>query len=131
MIMTNVLIRTESHFTVDRKRIREVIEKVLREKGVKGKAEVSINIIGDRMMKSLNKKYRNTNETTDVLSFPLSGNGTDPFIELPDGILHLGDIVISYPQAREEAGEENKLVDEKINELVAHGMLHLLGQHHD
>jgi probable rRNA maturation factor len=129
--MNNVLIRTESHFTVERKRVRKTVEDVLHDKGVKGKAEVSINVVGNRMMKFLNKKYRNLDETTDVLSFPMSETGNDPFVAPPDGILHLGDIVISYPQAREEARQENKLVDDKIDELVTHGMLHLLGQHHE
>lgn len=129
--MNNVLIRTESHFTVERKRVRKIVEDVLRDKGVKGKTEVSINIVGNRMMKFLNKKYRKLDETTDVLSFPMSETGNDPFVAPPDGILHLGDIVISYPQAREEARQENKLVDDKIDELVTHGMLHLLGQHHE
>lgn len=130
--MVNVLIKTESHYTVDRKRIRNTIEKVLKDKGVKGKVEVSVNIVGDRLMRELNSKYRNLDETTDVLSFPLSDEVADaPFADPPDDTLRLGDIIISYPQAREDAREENKMVDDKIDELVEHSMLHLLGQHHD
>ena len=52
-----------------------------------------------------------------------------PFVEAPDGILHLGDIV-SFPMAVKEAGEENKLVDDTIVGLVLHGLDHLLGIHH-
>lgn len=108
------------------------MEKILLEKGVKGKTEVSVNIIGDRMMRNLNKKYRNLDETTDVLSFPLAEEiEHKPFVDPPDKILRLGDVVISYPQAREDASDENTLVDDKIDELVEHGMLHLLGQHHE
>lgn len=130
--MISVLIKTESHYTVDRERIRKTVDRILREKGVKGRIEVSVNIVGDRLMSKLNKKYRNLEETTDVLSFPLNGEGTDkPFVDPPDEILRLGDIVISYPQAREDALEENKLVDDKIDELIEHSMLHLLGQHHN
>lgn len=130
--MVNVLIKTESHYTVDRARIRNTIEKVLKDKGVKGKVEVSVNIVGDRLMRELNSKYRNLEETTDVLSFPLSDEVANaPFVDPPDDTLRLGDIIISYPQAREDAREENKMVDDKIDELVEHSMLHLLGQHHD
>lgn len=130
--MINILIKTESHYTVHRRRIRDIVNQVLSEKGVRGDVEVSVNVIGDRMMKDLNKKYRNLDETTDVLSFPLSDEVADkPFVDPPDEILRLGDIVISYPQAREDATVENKLVDDKIDELVAHSMLHLLGQHHE
>lgn len=129
--MVNVLIKTESHYTVSRKRIRNIIEKVLAERGVRGKVEVSVNIVGDRLMRELNSKYRNRDETTDVLSFPLSDEtGVTPFVDPPDNTLRLGDIIISYPQAREDAREENKLVDDKIDELVEHSILHLLGQHH-
>lgn len=91
-----------------------------------------MSIVGDRLMKDLNRKYRNIDETTDVLSFPMTEEVKDkPFVEPPDNVLRLGDIIISYPGAREDAGEENKLVDDKIDELVEHSMLHLLGQHHD
>lgn len=129
--MITVLIKTESHYTVDRNRIRTTVDKVLTSRGVKGKIEVSVSVVGDRLMKDLNQKYRNIGEPTDVLSFPLSEEVDDkPFADPPDNILRLGDIVISYPQAREDAIEENKLVDDKIDELVEHSMLHLLGQHH-
>jgi probable rRNA maturation factor len=130
--MISILIKTDSHYTVDRKRLRKVIESVLTEKSVKGKIEVSISVVGDRLMKTLNKQYRQVDETTDVLSFPLNEQqGKKPFIDPPDNILRLGDIVISYPQAVDGASEENKMVDDKIDELAAHGMLHLLGIHHE
>lgn len=130
--MINVLIKSESHYTVDRDRIRNYIGKFLAGKGVNGKIEVSVSIIGDRLMKKLNEKYRNIPEPTDVLSFPLADEVKyKPFADPPDNVLRLGDIVISYPQAREDAIAENKLVDDKIDELVEHSMLHLLGQHHD
>jgi len=130
--MVNVLIKTESHYTVDRRRIRNTIENILKDKGVKGKVEVSVNIVGDRLMRKLNSKYRNLDETTDVLSFPLSDAVKSvPFVDPPDDTLRLGDIIISYPQAREDAQVEEKLVDDKIDELLEHGMLHLLGVHHE
>lgn len=130
--MITVLIKTESHYTVNRGRVREIIAKVLASKGVKGHVEISVSVVGDRLMKNLNKKYRGLDETTDVLSFPLYDEVQDkPFLDPPDGILRLGDIIVSYPQAREDALEEDKLVDDKIDELVEHSMLHLLGQHHD
>ena len=52
-------------------------------------------------------------------------------MNIPDGILRLGDIVVSYPVARRQAGEHNLLVDNEIKILVKHGMLHLLGIHHE
>ncbi|MCJ7741039.1 rRNA maturation RNase YbeY [Candidatus Microgenomates bacterium] len=130
--MVDVLIKTDSHYTVNRHKIRDIVKDFLAEKKVKSHAEVSISIVGDRMMKKLNKKFRNLDETTDVLSFPLNDEkkGSD-YIDAPDGILRLGDIIISYPQVIEEATEDNVMVDDKINELVVHGLLHLMGQHHE
>lgn len=130
--MLTVFIKTESHFKVDRQRVRETIQNSLKEKGVKGQVEVSLSIVGDRQMRLLNHKYRKLDETTNVLSFPLGGETNHiAFVDAPDGVLRLGDIVISYPQARDEASEENKMMDEKIDELLKHGMEHLLGIHHE
>ena len=130
--MIRVLFQTESHFPVDRKKIKEAVERALVHE-VHRDTEVSISIVGDRRMKELNKKYRNLDKTTDVLSFGLNDPMTkrgDQFIEAPDDILRLGDIVVSYPQAVEEARERNVLVDDQIAFLVLHGLDHLLGKHH-
>jgi len=53
------------------------------------------------------------------------------FIKVPDGKLHLGDIVISYPTALKQAGEHNHPVNREIAILLIHGILHLLGYDHD
>ncbi|OGG03320.1 rRNA maturation RNase YbeY [Candidatus Gottesmanbacteria bacterium RBG_16_37_8] len=130
--MVNCFIKTDSHYKVNRKRIRLLIEKYLAEKKVKGKTEVSLSIVGDRQMKILNKKFRNIDETTDVLSFPMLGlESQQKFKDPPDGVLRLGDIIISYPQVIDEASQEETLVDDKIDELIIHGLNHLLGQNHD
>ena len=131
--MITVLFQTESHFPVDRKKIIQRVTEHLMPQ-VKSKTEVSISVVGDRRMRELNKKYRNLDDTTDVLSFPLNDpiEHTDvSFIDPPDGVLRLGDIIISYPQAVVEAAEENKLVDDQIVFLVLHGLNHLLGIHHE
>lgn len=131
--MITVLFRTESHYPVNRKKIKQAIITALTDK-VFRKTEVSFSIVGDRQMKKLNKLYRNIDKTTDVLSFP----HTDPsqptsvlFVESPDDVLRLGDIVVSFPQARAMAMEENKLIDDVIVFLALHGLDHLMGKHHD
>ncbi|KKS97602.1 MAG: hypothetical protein UV73_C0007G0045 [Candidatus Gottesmanbacteria bacterium GW2011_GWA2_43_14] len=130
--MADILIKTDSHYKVNRGRIRKLIENFLGERKVRHKVEVSLSVVGDRQMKKLNNDYRKLDMTTDVLSFPLSPmeSGT-VFVDAPDNILRLGDIVISYPQVIESASEEDKLVDDKIDELIIHGLKHLLGQHHE
>lgn len=131
--MITVLFQTETHYPVDRKKIKAALSSVL-EKKIKHNAEVSVAIIGDRRMRELNRTYRKIDTTTDVLSFPLNDatySKNQPFVEAPDEILRLGDILISFPQAVETASEENKLVDDVIVELALHGLDHLLGIHHE
>jgi len=130
--MADILIKTDSHYKVNRSRIRKLIELYLEERKVRARVEVSLSVIGDRQMKNLNRKFRNLDQTTDVLSFPLiATEKKSVFIDPPDNILRLGDIVISYPQVVDEASDENMLIDDKIDELIIHGLKHLLGQHHD
>lgn len=125
--MITVLFQTESHFPVDRKKIKAAIENALLHQ-VHRDTEVSVSIVGDRRMRELNNKYRKLDKTTDVLSFGLEDGGE--FVEPPDNTLRLGDIVVSYPQAVDEAREGNVLVDDQIVFLVLHGLDHLLGKHH-
>lgn len=131
--MIDVLFQTESHFPVNREKVKRAVIDALSHKIKRDAAEVNITIVGDRKMHRLNLTYRKIDHTTDVLSFPLNditAYAKVSFVDVPDGVLRLGDIVVSYPQAVAEAGEENTLVDDKIIELVLHGLDHLLGIHH-
>lgn len=123
--MAKILISGESRFPVNRKVLRDVVEKFLTEQKIKSEVEVSIAIVGDRKMRELNKIYRKIDQTTPVLSFSLEEGR--PFVTPPDGVLRLGDIVISYPQTVGAAAKENKLVDQKISELIRHGLAKLFG----
>lgn len=127
-MMITVLVKTESHYSVSVKRIRKTVEEYLASRGVRGKAEVSVSIVGDRQMKKLNQEYRHLDATTVVLAFPLTpSDAAQPFVDAPDGVLRLGDIAISYPQVITLASDEDSLVDDKIDELLIHGLNHLLG----
>ncbi len=132
--MINVLFTIDPRYPINKDRIKAQTEKTLAEMRVVGDVELSITVIGDRKMKELNKQFRDIDDTTDVLSFPLeeSSDGSDSgFINAPDKVLHLGDIVISYPQAVVNAANYNRLVDDEIDTLVEHSILHLLGIHHE
>jgi probable rRNA maturation factor len=131
--MLHIIIHAESRYPVERRVIRAKVAQVLGRYGL-SETEVSLTFVGDRKMIKLNRKYLHRSGTTDVLSFPLM-NGAKKnetgFILPPDNILRLGDIVISYPQARRQAMTGNRTVDEEINVLIEHGLLHLLGIHHE
>lgn len=127
MVNVNVLIYVESRYRVNRKRIKKAIFQTLEENSISSPCEVSVAVVGDRKMRSLNRKYRGKDQTTNVLSFSLT-EGKQPV--MPIGSLRLGDIIISYPQVIREAVREEVLVDDKVDQLVKHGLLHLLGIHH-
>lgn len=122
--MISVLIYSEPRYKVSRKVLREKTSDFLAQANLDD-VEVSLSIVGTRKIKSLNKDYRHKDSITDVLSFPQESPRD------PDGILRLGDVVICYPVAVDEARVENKMVDEKIWELIEHGLRHLLGEHHE
>jgi len=131
--MVTVLFQTESHYPVNRVKIKKAVSDALSHKVFRD-TEISVSIVGDRRMKVLNKKYRNIPKTTDVLSFPFEDPTQPmraPFIEPPDDTLRLGDIVISFPQARMMAIRENKFIDDIIVFLALHGLDHLMGKHHE
>lgn len=123
-----VLFYVESRYKVNRKRIKSAVSSVLKDHKVQTSLEVSIAIVGDRKMAKLNKQYRNKEGTTNILSFPLAEGESS---RLPSDIVRLGDIIISYPMVIKESAQEDMLVDDRIDFLVKHGMMHLLGLHHE
>ncbi len=82
----------------------------------------------------MNLSYLGKDEPTDVLAFSLlseSGSDPVPFVAPPDGIQHLGEVIISYPQAVIQAEEHQHSVKRETAILMIHGVLHLLGYDHD
>ena len=123
-----VPIFVESRYRVNRKRIKSKIASILEKQAISGPAEVSIAVVGDRKMRELSKKYKGEDKTRNILSFSLTEGETS---EMPSDVLRLGDLVISYPQVIKEASEDEMLVDDKVDELIEHGLMHLLGLHHE
>lgn len=136
--MINIIVNSDSRYNVNKAAIKNAVLEILQKNRIAGKIELGINIVGDRKMHELNRKYRGINSTTDILSFALE----DPnplslqhiprigFVASPDRWLRLGDIVVSYPQALEDASIDGISVEEEIRNLVEHGLSHLLGIHH-
>jgi len=123
-----VLIFVESRYKVNRKRIKQSVAQMLTTQGITSKAEVSVAIVGDRKMRELSRKYKGEDKTRNILSFSLSEGEQAPS-EI--GVMRLGDIVISFPEVIREASRDDLLVDDRIDELVLHGLDHLLGLHHE
>lgn len=135
MNKVNTLIFVESRYRVNRKKIKSRVEDTLKNNQIESSIEVSIAIVGDRKMRELSKKYKNEDKTRNVLSFSqtetrLLDKSNDQLPQNRD-VLMLGDIVISYPQVIRDASRDEMLVDDKIDQLLEHGLMHLLGLHHD
>lgn len=132
--MLKVTVQAESRFPVNRGRVRQAVNKVVVGYGLK-EAVVNVVVVGDRKMTALNRRWMNQSGTTDVLAFPMEefrerGNELG-FVMPSETPLILGDVVVSYPMAVEQAADRNVLVDDEIDALVDHGVRHLLGEHHD
>lgn len=91
---------------------------------------LAVRFVGDREMRRLNGEFRGRLKTTDVLSFPGSG---ETWTEHPPGERggHLGDIAISVPQARRQAEELGHDVERELRILLLHGLMHCLGYDHE
>ncbi len=86
-------------------------------------AEVSILITDDKEIRRLNSLYRGKDSPTDVLSFPMG--------DRVGGRLLLGDVVISLDTAGRQARELGHTIEEEIQRLLVHGVIHLLGYDHE
>ena len=105
---------------------RDILAIAIKELKFQQKVEVSVNLVGESEIKTLNKKYRHKDETTDVLSFPLNDK---PATE--NGILALGDIFICLSFVKNEAKRDNIDIETKLAQLTVHGFLHLTGYDHE
>ena len=92
-------------------------------------AEVTINFVDDGLIKTYNKKFRNIDKSTDVLSFPLGENGQYDINPETNNIM-LGDIVLSLEHAVEQANSFGHTLNRELAYLTVHSMLHLLGYDH-
>ncbi len=101
----------------------DLVERALREalrcEGVSS-AELSVSFVTDAEIADLHGRYLGCDESTDVLSFALHGDGEDP----------LGDIYVGHAQALRQAADAGAAPEEELARLAVHGALHVLGCDH-
>jgi probable rRNA maturation factor len=93
--------------------------------------EISILLTGSKNMKNLNKKFRQINKDTDVLSFPAEEK---IFFKKDFKLmkkLYLGDIALSYQYIEAIIKKQNISFDDYFKKMLVHGVLHLIGHEHD
>jgi len=138
-------IRNFTQNEIDEKFLKKIVKVALNEINVKDEVEISLAIVGDGRIRKLNKMYRGKNRVTDVLSFEnrsvipylakafprLKKNKNIEFVDPPDNVKRLGEIILCYPQAKKQARRLNHSLEKELTILLIHGMLHLLGYDHE
>ena len=112
----NIVVAPKYARRVSQKELRFAATRVLAAETPDAFKPLSIVIVGDRAMKDYNRRFHHVNAATDVLSF-----------DSPRDDEYLGDIIISYDTAKENARRAGWRVRDELELLVTHGVLHLLG----
>jgi probable rRNA maturation factor len=86
----------------------------------------TIVLVSDRLIRKLNRDFRNRDKPTDVLSFP-TGPNAPPHLDNAG----LGDMIVSVETARRQAFARHHSLEKELCVLVIHGLLHLLGYDHE
>jgi probable rRNA maturation factor len=110
---------------VSEPRIRETVKTIL--EGLESPdCEISILLIDDEQIEEINRNYFGRNRPTNVISFPMAEgkfNDINPYI--------LGDVVISAETAEKQAMESQCTLEDMMDFLLIHGILHLFGYDHE
>ncbi|RPH43396.1 MAG: pyridoxine 5'-phosphate synthase [Desulfobulbaceae bacterium] len=113
---------------INRRQLIGLTGELLKKCGV-AEYTVSLHLGNDEEIRSLNRTYRQKDSATNVLSFPFGEGADSSLASLP--VKELGDIVISLDTARRESVEYCQTFQHRLNWLIIHGLLHLLGYDHE
>jgi len=128
--MYTIDLRSEMDYTgIDPRALRRLAARALGAEAVAEPAELSVLLTGDAAIRELNRTYRASDASTDVLSFAQSDG--DAFAQPEDAAPHLGDVVISIDTARRQAEKHSLTPQDEVGHLLVHGILHLLGHDHE
>ena len=120
--------------------VRALVEKcarnVLSRENVDFPAEIDITVVDADTIREMNAEYRSKDSVTDVLSFPMyefyNGEPREELDEEPDtGCVMLGNMILCYTRACEQAKEFGHSAARECGYLTTHSMLHLLGYDHE
>lgn len=122
----DIVVNNENNYPIEASyecTMKNIASLALKKEGLDDKYEVGLTYVSKEEIQELNRDYRNIDKVTDVLSFPLIEDfSTDESL--------LGDVVISYDVAVEQAKEYGHSLEREIMFLFTHSILHLLGYDH-
>ena len=102
--------------------------KIFAELDLKGEYITDVTIVNNKTIHKINREFRNVDRPTDVISFAFLDDKKEK--ELKGGPINLGQIIISFEKAEEQAKEYEHSLEREMVFLFVHGMLHLLGYDH-
>ena len=129
-----VSVKEDFRELVNKDKMRKIVQRVLKLEKAPSPCEMSIVFTDYETIHRLNRDYRGVDRPTDVLSFCIASEEEKealPFILPPDDIAHLGEVIISYPQAAVQAAAQGHPIDMELTLLLIHGILHLLRYDHE
>ena len=114
--------------------VEKVLHKCFEEEGLlDSKLMITITFTTPEEIRKINKKYRNIDKATDVLSFPMfEKEELDEKIKNKDFLYEdiLGDIIISIEKVKEQAVEYGHSFERELSYMLVHGFYHLMGYDH-
>jgi probable rRNA maturation factor len=116
------IINRQTRRRVDRAGLLRLLRRLTRFYGIR-RPGLTLVLVGDDAIRRLNREFRGKDKTTDVLSFPAMER-------TPEGVFHMGDIMIAMPRAEKQAHELGHSLRHEVEYLAVHGFLHLLGFEH-
>lgn len=114
----SIIIENKTNFRIPDELFYPVLKVVFEEEKISKDKTVGIVLTTDEIIRKYNKKYLGRDSITDVMSFQVD----DP------GLPYLGDIMIDIEVAEKQKGNNN--LNEELQILFLHGLLHLLGYDH-
>lgn len=116
--------------------LKTCMEETLRYEDFEENVEISLTFTDNEGIHEVNRETRGIDRPTDVLSFPLLETEEDGTLviydeDFVDGVLPLGDILLSVEKAAQQAEEFGHTFLREVAFLTVHSMLHLLGYDHE
>tara|TARA_S200000501_G_scaffold149977_1_gene141414 strand:- start:783 stop:1241 length:459 start_codon:yes stop_codon:yes gene_type:complete len=131
MIKINVIVKDKSWFKFIKNPeiyLKKKLKKIENDKFFKKKTyNFNIQLSGTKEIKYLNKKFRNKNKSTDILSFPYQTKKKLKKLLINNSKIYLGDIIINYKKMNTSS---KNLFKDHLNILWIHGLVHLFGYEH-
>lgn len=121
--MSTSFYKTVKKVGISEKDVLKAVQNTLLKLKIKNK-DISVSFVGEKLITSLNRKYRKKNKPTDVLSF----SAQEGFGVVDDS--DWGDIFICVPVVEKQAKKQKISFKEECLRMVIHGVLHLAGYDH-